>query len=154
MNADNVNKWLTLSANIGVVIGLGLLIVEISQNTEMMRAQINQSRTDTAISEQQAVFNSGYIPALLAKRDRGEPFSEEEWIRYTTLFRSGNRNQDNNLWQYNQGFLGENIPRSIRGFARTVIGGSEIGITTWDSQKYSYTDQYVAFVDEAIADLR
>lgn len=38
MNADNVNKWLTLSANIGVVIGLVLLIVEIGQNTEMMRA--------------------------------------------------------------------------------------------------------------------
>ena len=154
MNADNVNKWLTLSANIGVVIGLILLVVEIGQNTEMMRAQINQSRTDTAISEQQAVFNSGYIPALLAKRDRGEPFSEEEWIRYTTLFRSGNRNQDNNLWQYNQGFLGENTPRSIRGYARNVIGGSEIGITTWDSQKYSYTDEYVAFIEDAIADLR
>ena len=154
MNADNVNKWLTLSANIGVVIGLVLLIVEISQNTEMMRAQINQSRTDTAMSEQQAVFNSDYIPALLAKRDRGEPYSDEEMIRYTTIFRSGNRNQDNNLWQYDQGFLGENIPRSIRGFARAVIGGSEIGIKTWDSQKYSYTDEYVAFVEEAIADLR
>ena len=67
MNADNVNKWLTLSANIGVVNGLVLLIVEIGQNTEMMRAQINQSRTATAISEQQAVFNSDYMPALLAK---------------------------------------------------------------------------------------
>ncbi len=154
MNADSVNKWLTLSANIGVVIGLILLIVEIGQNTEMMRAQINQSRTDTAISEQQAVFNSDYIPALIAKRDRGEPFSEEEMSRYESYFRSGNRNQDNNLWQYNQGFLGENIPRSIRDFARAVIGGSEIGIATWDSQKYTYTDEYVAFVEEAIEDLR
>jgi len=154
MNTDNVNKWLTLSANIGVVIGLVLLIIEIGQNTEMMRAQINQSRTDTAISEQQAVFNSDYIPALVAKRDKGEPFSEEEMIRYRTYFRSGNRNQDNNLWQYNHGFLGENTPRSIRDFARVVIGGSEIGITTWDSQKYTYTDEYVAFVENAIADLR
>ncbi len=133
MNADNVNRWLTLSANIGVVIGLVLLIVEIGQNTEMMRAQINQSRTDTAISEQQAVFNSDYIPALLAKRDRGEPFSDEEMIRYATIFRAGNRNQDNNLWQYNQGFLGENTPRSIRGFARNVIGGTKLGMTTWGS---------------------
>ena len=154
MSAEKVNRWLSLGANFGVVIGLVLLIIEIGQTTEMMQAQINQSRTDTAISEQQAVFNSDYIPALVAKRDKGEPFSEQEMIRYRTYFRSGNRNQDNNLWQYNQGFLGENIPRSIRGFARTVIGGSEIGITTWDSQKYSYTDEYVAFVEEAIADLR
>ncbi len=154
MNADNVNKWLTLSANIGVVIGLVLLIVEIGQNTEMMRAQINQSRTDTAISEQQAVFNSDYMPALLAKLDTREPFSDEEFNRYWTYFRAGNRNQDNNLWQYNRGFLGENTPRSIRGFARSVIGGSQIGLTTWDRQKDSYTDEYVAFIEEAIADLR
>ncbi len=154
MSAEKVNRWLSLGANIGVVIGLVLLIIEIGQNTEMMQAQINQSRTDTAISEQQAVFNSDYIPALVAKRDKGEPFSEQEKIRYRTYFRSGNRNQDNNLWQYNQGFLDENIPRSIRGFARAVIGGSEIGITTWDSQKYSYTDEYVPFVEDAIADLR
>ena len=154
MSAEKVNRWLSLGANIGVVVGLVVLIIEIGQNTEMMQAQINQSRTDTAISEQQAVFNSDYIPALVAKRDKGKPFSEEEMIRYWTYFRSGNRNQDNNLWQYNQGFLGENTPRSIKGYARNVIGGSEIGITTWDSQKYSYTEEYVAFIEDAIADLR
>ncbi len=154
MNADNVNKWLTLSANIGVVIGLVLLIIEIGQNTEMMRAQINQSRTDTALSQNQAIYNSDYIPALLAMRDRGEPFSEEEMIRYANYFRANSRNQDNNLWQYNQGYLGENTPRSIRGFARGAIGGSEVGIATWDIQKDSYTDEYIAFIEEAIADLR
>ena len=90
MTSEKVNKWLSLGANFGVVIGLVLLIFEIGQNTEMMRAQINQSRTDTAISEQQAVFNSDYIPALLAKRDRGEPFSKEDIARYSAYFRSGN----------------------------------------------------------------
>ncbi len=154
VNADKVNKWLTLSANIGVVIGLVLLIVEIGQNTEMMRAQINQSRTDTALSQSHAIFNSDYIPALLAKRDSGEPFSAEEMIRYAVYFRANSRNQDNNLWQYNHGYLGENTPRSIRGFARGSIGGSEIGIATWERQKDSYTDEYVAFIEEAIADLR
>ena len=154
MNADNVNKWLTLSANIGVVIGLVLLIIEIGQNTEMMRTQINQSRTDTAISEQQAVFNSDHVPAVIAKVRREEKLSDEEMIRYTTYFRAYNRNQDNNLWQYNQGYLGENIPRSIQSAVRTVVGGNTLGIETWDEQKHAYTDEYMAFVDTAIADLR
>ena len=34
MNADNLNKWLTLVANVGVVIGL-------------VRAQIHQARSDS-----------------------------------------------------------------------------------------------------------
>jgi len=38
MNAEKVNTWLSLGANFGVVIGLFLLVVEIGQNTDMMRA--------------------------------------------------------------------------------------------------------------------
>ncbi len=154
MDADSVNKWLTLSANIGVVIGLVLLIVEIGQNTEMMRAQINQSRTDTALAEQHATYNSDHMPAILAKVTKGEEISDEEKIRYATYFRAFNRNQDNNLWQYNQGYLGENIPRSINSAVRAVVGSNALGIKTWDEQKHAYTDEYIAFVDTAIADLR
>ena len=33
MNADRVNRWLTLGANVGVVIGLFLLLIEIDQTT-------------------------------------------------------------------------------------------------------------------------
>ncbi len=46
MIADNVNKGLTLSANIGVVFGLILLLVELDQNSDLLRSQIHQSRSD------------------------------------------------------------------------------------------------------------
>jgi hypothetical protein len=154
MNADKLNSWLTLGANIGVVIGLALLIYEINQNTEMMQAQINQDRTDTSLSEQQAVFNSDYIPAMDVKIRNGEQLSDEELVRYQHHFRSFNRNMDNQLWQYNHGFLGENIPYSIRRAVRIVIAGNELGIAAWDESKRIYTGDYVAFVDDAIADLR
>ncbi len=154
MNAEKVNTYLSLSANIGVVVGLILLLAEISQNTDMMRAQINQNRTEAAMSEQQASYNSDHIPAILVKRDKGESLSDEDMQRYGPYLRSFNRNMDNQLWQYNQGLLGENIPRSIRGGVRAVIGNYEISIAWWDGHKYAFTDEYVAFVEEAIADLR
>ena len=154
MNAEKMNSWLSLGANFGVVVGLMLIIVEIGQNTEMMRAQINQSRTDTALFQQYSMSDTDYIAPIVAKIRRGEQLSDQEMIRYDAHLRAFNRNQDNNLWQYNQGYLGENIPASIRGGVRAVIGQSELGIFTWDYQKYSYTDEYVAFVDEAIRDLR
>ncbi len=154
MIADKVNTWLSLGANIGVVIGLMLLIVEIGQNTEMMRAQINQSRTDTALYQQYSMSDTDYVAPIIAKIKRGEQLSDEELIRYDARMRAFNRNQDNNLWQYNQGYLGDNIPRSVRGGVRSVIGGTKHGIETWDKQNYSYTDEYAAFVEEAIKDLR
>ncbi len=154
MNAEKVNTWLSLGANVGVVIGLILLIVEIGQNTDMMRAQINQSRTDTALVQQYSMSDTDYIAPIIAKIGRGEQLSDEELIRYDARMRAFNRNQDNNLWQYKHGLLGENIPRSIKGAVRSVIGDRELGITIWDRQKYSYSDEYKAFVDEAIADMR
>lgn len=154
LNSDNVNKWLTILADTGVVIGLVLLIVEIQQNTEMMRAQINQSRTEAAQSEQQALFNSDYMPAILAKKNNGDELTEEDEQRLRAYLRGFNRNMDNQLWQYNQGLLGENIPRSVRGAVRGVIGGTELTIEIWDEQKYGFTDEYIEFVEDAIANLR
>jgi hypothetical protein len=154
LNSDKVNKWLTILANTGVVVGLVLLIIEIRQNTEMMRAQINQSRTEAAQSEQQAMFNSDYMPAILAKHRKGEKLSDEEILRVRAYMRGFNRNMNNQLWQYNQGLPGENIPRSVRGAARSVIGGSKLTIEIWEEQKYGFTDEYVEFVEGAIEDLR
>ena len=154
MNNEKLNSWLSLGANIGVVVGLGLLIVEINQNTAMMQSQIQQSRTDTALSEQQATYNSEFMPDLIVKARAGEQLTPSEAVRYNTHFRGFNRNLDNQLWQYNHGFLGDNIPRSIRNAARAVIGRTELSISTWDRQKLTYTNEYVAFVEDAIADLR
>ncbi|WP_370338888.1 hypothetical protein [Parvularcula marina] len=38
MNVDKINRWLTLGANVGVVIGLIVLIVELRQNSSLTRA--------------------------------------------------------------------------------------------------------------------
>ena len=50
MKAKRINDWLTLGANIGVLIGIILLLVELNQNSTMMRAQtrfeVSQSIVD------------------------------------------------------------------------------------------------------------
>lgn len=43
---DRINRWLTLGANIGVVLGLIILIVEVRQNAELTRAGMEHSMND------------------------------------------------------------------------------------------------------------
>jgi len=147
---DKLNKWLTLTANIGVVVGLVLLLIELRQNTEMMRAQITHSRSETAQSENQAVFNSDHIPAVISKVRAGAELSAEEMIRYEFYFRAVNRNQDNVLWQYREGFLGENVPVSVRAFVFSVIDSDELSRSIWEQTKGIYSPEYVAFVDSVL----
>ena len=49
MDADRVNRWLTLGANIGTLIGLILVGFEIKQNSTLVRAQV----VDSNFSDQQ-----------------------------------------------------------------------------------------------------
>ena len=39
MDSENISKWLTLGANIGIMIGLILVVIQIRQNSDLLRLQ-------------------------------------------------------------------------------------------------------------------
>ena len=61
MDTDNINKWLTLGANIGVLIGLVLLLIELDQNSDLVRAQIHQARSDAHVWMKQESADSEFL---------------------------------------------------------------------------------------------
>jgi len=46
MESDRLGRWLTLGANLGVVLGLIILIVEVRQNAALTRAQMESGKND------------------------------------------------------------------------------------------------------------
>ncbi len=67
MKWNNVNRWLTLTANIGVLIGIALLIVEIRQNSELMSAEIHSMRAEGKANRQMDLANNGTALHVLAE---------------------------------------------------------------------------------------
>ena len=130
MNADNVNRWLTLGANLGVVIGLVLLLFEMKQNSELVRAEIHQSRSDTWVSNRIDVANSEFLlpayekfigaggPANPDAIDGLEPIEAARVLRYASAVMG---DYDNLFYQYQQGYLAED-------YYRTRV---EFGIKRW-----------------------
>jgi hypothetical protein len=150
MKSNQINKWLTLVANIGVIFGLILVAYELQQNSELMRIQINQTRADSAMASNEHSFNSDYIPPIVAKVLQGDDLSTEERIRFTDYFRAMNRNQDNVLSQYDAGMLGPNTPRSIITYVCQFIHKLEASQAAWEFTKGGYTDRYILFVEDAL----
>ena len=64
MNMDQINKWLSLLTNIGVLIGIALLILELNQNAELTRAEMHAMRADAKAERQMALANSGEISRI------------------------------------------------------------------------------------------
>ena len=121
MNADNVNKWLTLSANIGVVIGLMLLLVELNQNRDLVRAQIHQDRSDAWVANRFARADSEFVIPVLEKLyvagfpdnlDAMQKLTPVDRRRLYDVLDAFSGDYDNMFFQYQQGYLDEEFYRA------------------------------------------
>ena len=56
MNFEHLNRWLTLFANIGIVIGLIMVAVQIQQESDLARAQLFSDHTDSLRDWNQAMM--------------------------------------------------------------------------------------------------
>jgi hypothetical protein len=64
MNMDQMNKWLSLLTNLGVLIGIALLILELNQNAQLTRAEMHAMRADAKAERQMTLANSGEISRI------------------------------------------------------------------------------------------
>lgn len=63
---ERINSWIALGANLGMLVGLFVLIVELDQNSDPVRAQIHQARTDNFVSHRMDVADSELLlPAIV-----------------------------------------------------------------------------------------
>lgn len=126
MNSEFLNKWLTLVANIGVLIGLFLLVFEIRQNTELMRAQVAMERTITNRQIFSDWANSGELVPIEVKlfgQVEGFPMAlgwsslltPEELLRYGYRMRGRGEELKNDWYQCSLGLVEEEIcTRAVR----------------------------------------
>lgn len=113
MDTDRLNRWLTLVANIGVLIGIFLLILEINQNNDLMRIQIEQSRSESFLAWQRQAVADDSIARFLVRIGNPEDFSLEsfqqlspaEQIRARYLISSNFYDFENTYAQYERGFV-------------------------------------------------
>lgn len=66
---DRLNQWLTLFANLGVLIGIIFLVVQIQQNTTMMRATTLQERSSDLLELISMATESDALLSALSKLD-------------------------------------------------------------------------------------
>jgi hypothetical protein len=78
MNADKVNRWLTLGANIGVVIGLMLVAVQINQDADLTRAQLFSEATDSRREFNQGMMGSDPMRVVTKSIERPHELTLEE----------------------------------------------------------------------------
>ena len=115
MEPQKLNSWLALVANLGVLIGLIVLIVEVQQNNTIAKAQMRSEIAQSAINNI-GVNQTAEGIAINDKRSRGEELSpgERAWVR--SFYRREFRAWENVHYQYRVGLYDENEMESYRYF--------------------------------------
>ena len=107
MDSDRLNRWLTLGANIGVLIGLILLLFELDQNLDIVRAQ---TRNDLATTSIEFLFDqatSPHLAEIIVRSNLGEELSDVETVMYRSRSEAAFRYWENVHYQYRQGMYDE-----------------------------------------------
>ena len=133
MDTDKLNRLLTLTANLGILIGLVLLIVEIRQNTDLVRAQIAMDRTSNTIQYYTSWANGGEVARIEAKLfDQVDGFplalgwsdilTTEEKRRYQFRVVSRSIELQNDWFQCTEGLVNEeSCMRGVRVRMRRIM---------------------------------
>ena len=103
MDTDKVNRWLTLGANLGVLAGIILLVVELEQNREMMRAQTRNAISSKLTEIQMTVASNPQLADLLARARSGEDLTPGERAQF--------RNRNGAMYRYWDAMAGFTIPQ-------------------------------------------
>ena len=107
MDSDRFTKWLNLGANLGVLIGIILLIVELDQNRQAMQAQTRNDIAQGAIGVISLAIENPHLAEIIVRSNRGEELSESEtyilYSRSEAIF----RHFENVHYQYRLGTYDE-----------------------------------------------
>lgn len=155
LNADKVNKWLTLGANLGVLAGIILLAFEISQSSRTSKAEMISNFQDRWItidmSWQDAEFASAWAKAM----ENPEDLSVPEMIQVSGhLFAFIDLvNSNRRLWEL--GVMTEPMatPEQVIAGNVGIFFGNKFAQSWWIERRSGVNTELVTLIDGEIEKL-
>lgn len=140
-----LSQWLTVLANIGVVIGIGFLAYEIRQNTKASHAQTREAVLAATQAELQAVRDDPNLVKCIIKED---PLTADEQIKLFTWLVSALRVREFSWLQRKHGVIDEAQWNSELAVTIAILQAPRVR-KWWTSVGHrTVSDEFRAFVEE------
>lgn len=150
MRFESINQWLTLTANVGVVIGIAFLAIEIQQNTNMMQAQVAQSRFESAVAVSEAEYTSDYLTTIKEALENGAEVTPIEERSYVSWLRTYLRSQDSLFQQSELGLTEDYVLRAMERGVRFNLESNNLAMNYWQQSQLNFSDGFIGFVNEIL----
>ena len=147
MKNQTISGWLTLIANLGILTGVLLVVVELSQIRELMTAQVRNDFTTTVMNRNDAAASDPVMIDLMMRGKDGNNLDANEDLRYR-LRTSGTFQQwANTHFQYQLGLFSEQEFQSYRNSWTTIARASNGFARVWCGSRNSAAADFRAEMD-------
>ena len=149
MDIDRANRWLSLTANLGVIVGLVFLAYEIRQNTNALYAQSRETVVSVA---QQELHLQIQDPQIVESMVNNGILTVEENIKLNAFMVSFMRGREFAWLQYQDQIIDSSQWNTELVTLKTVLRPTR-NRTWWERLgRHAFSAEFVDFVDTQIQD--
>ena len=147
MASAKITRWLTLGANIGVLIGIVLVLVELDQNRDMMRAQTRNELALGIVDLLQTPASNAQLADVLYRAHAGENLTPVEFFQFKMRTNALLRYWENVHYQYRVGLYDEVEFSKQRIAWENSLSNSRLGQEYWCQVRLYYSPEFMAELD-------
>jgi len=150
MDTGRLNQWLTLGANLAVLIGILLLVAELAQNRELTRAQMRTELSKGIIEILSFTATDPVLAKIVQRADKGEKLTDSELLQYRHRVYGLFRYLENLHYQYRIGLFDEQEYSSQKLAWAAYLNNSKAAATEWCRLRPSVSPKFRKEVDAVL----
>ena len=152
MNTDHVNKWLNLGANLAVLIGIALLVFELQQNRQIVRAQTRAEISSELTNLLSQVAGDPQLANLIRRADNGDDLTPDEAKQYAHRSAAMFRYFENVHYQFRQGLYDESEYLAHKDAWRVFFANSKTAAMNWCDYREMVSPEFRAEIDSLLSE--
>lgn len=154
MNSDRLNRWLTLAANVGVLVGIVFLALEIRQNSDHLALQLEFAVPTQKIFEMNRDLMDPSVARVLAKAiETPADLTFEEGLVASSFFLNALNEWEDRYLLHKAGLDGVvDWKRHIRENINWVLG-SRFAVAVYNSNRDAFETEFAEYVDTLLGEV-
>ena len=148
MDSDRLNRWMTLAANVGVLAGIFMLLIELKQNTESAELQAAQSYVTLSHElDFRIVDDPSLIALFFTSPDERTP--EQLW-RLDRWHFGVLRTWENGYYLHTKGVLDDGLWSGQEEFMGDLLRSSDELRNYYQTNRRYFSESFVAYLDRLL----
>lgn len=152
MKANRLNQWLALAANLGVLVGIMLLVYELNQNQEFMRAQTRHQLAMGFVEFSLNIALNEHLADIVVRAHGEGQLTPTEDTQYLNLSVATLLFWQSFHYQYRTGLIDEVSFNNQVGMLHGLLGSGGPTIAIYCNLRENLSPEFVIFVNGLFED--